>query len=56
LLNLIENSKSSFIASLYRKLDIPLWFPVALEETNSYTSLESQMSSLFNSLAFDLNN
>ena len=56
LLNLAEDSGGLFVASLYRKLDISLWFPVALEETSSYTILESQMGSLFGFLASGLNN
>jgi hypothetical protein len=51
LLDLAENSRGSFIASLYRKLDISLWFPVALGGTSSYTILESQIGPLSGSLA-----
>jgi hypothetical protein len=51
LLGLTEDSGGPFIASLYKKLDISLWFPAVLGGTNSYTILESQTGLPFSSLA-----
>ena len=56
LLDLVEDSGSLFIASLYKKLDISLWFPAVLGGTSSYTIPESQTGLLFNSLAFGSDN
>jgi hypothetical protein len=51
LLDLAEDSGDLFIASLYKKLDISLWFLAVLGEISSYTILESQTGLLFSSLA-----
>jgi hypothetical protein len=51
LLGLAEDSGGPFIASLYKKLDISLWFPVVSGGTSGYTVLESQTGLPFGSLA-----
>jgi hypothetical protein len=51
LLDLAEDSGSLFVAFLYKKLDVSLWFPVVSGEISSYTILESQTGLLFGSLA-----
>ena len=51
LLGLAEDSRGSFIASLYKKLDISLWFPAVSGGMSSHTVLESQTGLPFGSLA-----
>jgi hypothetical protein len=46
LFNLVKNSRDLFIAFLYKKLGISLWFLVVLGEISSYTILESQIGFL----------
>jgi hypothetical protein len=56
LLDLAENSGDLFIASLYEKLDISLWFPAVSGGISGYTILESQIGLPFGSLAFGSDN
>ena len=52
MLDLAEDSRGLFIASLREKLGISLWFPAVSGGTSSHAILESQTGLPFSSLAF----
>jgi hypothetical protein len=52
LLDLAEDSGGLFVASLYKKLGISLWFPAVSGGTSGYAIPESQTGLPFDSLAF----